>query len=175
VIHPIVHPYFMCVEHAAGQLTALGDALGADCAVADLKGGRSGRFPVFFHGDGSRNQDWYGWREPLLAPFNAVIDSVLPPPLPNRPGNLGRERGGVIIFRRADSVRVLYAHVQDIRVRPGDEVRAGKPVARVGNNGLAYFPHTHVGAWRGTEPLQIRFDLRAMGRMSRQSQTTHLP
>jgi hypothetical protein len=170
VIYPIVHPHFLCVEHPAGQLKALGDALASDCLVADLGGGLAGRFSVFFQGTGERNEDWYGWREPLLAPFDGVVDSVVAPPPPNHPGRLGRVPGGAIVFRRADEVRVIFAHVQDIRVRVGERVRAGQQVARVGNNGPAYFPHTHVGAWHGAEPLQIRFDLVAMGAMSRRSQ-----
>jgi hypothetical protein len=168
VIYPIVHPHYMCLEHPAGQLIALGDALGSDCLIANVDRGPADGFPAFFRGTGEHNDDWYGWREPLLAPFDAVVDSVLAPPPPGRPG---RVRGGVLVFRRADGVRVLYAHVQEIRVRAGERVRAGQPVARVGNNGPSYFPHTHIGAWRGAQPLQIRFDLGAMGTMSRRSQT----
>jgi hypothetical protein len=173
VIHPIVHPHFVCVEHPAGQLVQLGDALASDCLVVDLAG--ESRFPSFFRGSGRANEDWYGWREPVLAPFDGVVDSVFAPPPPNRPGRLGRVRAGVIVFRREDGASVLVAHVQNISVRVGDHVRAGQIVAEVGNNGPAAFPHTHVGAWRGTEPLQIRFDLVAMGRMSRRSQIRHLP
>ncbi len=174
VIHPIVHPLFMCQEHPAGQLTKLGDALASDCVIPNPGSGPAGRFPIFFRGTGERNEDWYGWREPVLAPFDGVVDSLIPEPPPNRPGRLGRVRAGVVIFLRSDGVRVLYAHVQDIRVHAGDRVRAGQAVARVGNNGPAYFPHTHVGAWRGAEPLQIRFDLVEMGKMSRRSQAGSL-
>jgi hypothetical protein len=173
VIHPIVHPHFVCVEHPAGQLVRLGDALASDCIVVNLDG-RS-RFPSFFRGSGAVNEDWYGWREPVLAPFDGVVDSVFASPPPNRPGKPGRVRAGVIVFRREDGVSVLVAHVQNVSVRPGDHVRAGQIVAEVGNNGPATFPHTHVGAWRGAEPLQVRFDLVAMGRISRRSQIRHLP
>lgn len=128
VIHPIVGPHFLCLEHPLGQLRALGDALGSDCLVPELGAGPVAKWPAFYRGDGRNNEDWYG---------------------------------------RADGVRVLYAHVRDVVVRVGDRVRAGQRVARVGNNGPAWFPHTHVGAWRGTTPLQVRFDLRAMGSMSR--------
>ena len=159
----------MCVAHSAGQLTRVGDALASDCVIAELGTGPTGRFPAFFRGTGERNEDWYGWREPLLAPFDGVVDSVLSIPAPNRPGVLSRTRAGAIVFRRHDNVRVIYAHVQDAVVRAGMQVRAGQVVARVGNNGPSYFPHTHVGPWRGERPLQIRFDLTAMGRMSRRS------
>jgi hypothetical protein len=168
VIHPVVRQHFVCLEHPAGQLNFVGDALGADCLIIDLGGGPTGRFPSFYRGTGSRNSDWYGWNQRVLAPFDGVVDSVRTTQSVNSPGKVGRARAGGIVFRRADGVRVLYAHVHAIGVSPGDAVRAGQPVARVGNNGPAVMPHTHVGAWRGQEPLQIRFDLRATGKLSRQ-------
>ncbi|HVE79909.1 MAG TPA: M23 family metallopeptidase, partial [Gemmatimonadaceae bacterium] len=167
VLHPVVGPHVVCLEHPLGQLRSLGDALGADCLVPDLAAGPMGRWPVFYRGDGRRNEDWYGWGVAVLAPFDGVVDSVHVNGVTNRPGVLGTARASVIVFRRADGVRALYAHVRDIRVQKGDSVRAGKPVARVGNNGPAWFPHTHVGAWKGERPLQVRFDLRAMGRLRR--------
>lgn len=47
VIHPIVRQHFVCLEHPAGQLNFIGDALGADCLILDLGGGPTGRFPSF--------------------------------------------------------------------------------------------------------------------------------
>jgi len=34
----------------------------------------------------------------------------------------------------------------------------GQVIAQVGNNGRSHHPHIHVGAYKDTEPLQIRFD-----------------
>ena len=45
---------------------------------------------------------------------------------------------------------------------------SGQVVAKVGNNGYSRHPHIHIGAWKGNEPLQIRFDLRAMGKQYRE-------
>ncbi len=171
VIHPIVRQHFVCLEHPAGQLTYVGDALGADCLVIDPGSGPTGRFPSFHRASGARNADWYGWNQGVLAPFDGIVDSVHTNEDVNVPGNLGRARAGGIVFVRADGVRVLYAHVHAIAVAPRDVVRAGQPVARVGNNGPSVMPHTHVGAWRGREPLQIRFDLRASAKLSRQLET----
>ena len=87
-------------------------------------------------------------------------------PMTNEPGEVGDAPASSITFVRSDGSRVLYAHIQDPEVEPGDPVRAGQPVAKVGNNGVAWMPHTHVGAWRGDEALQIRFDLNAMGELA---------
>ena len=167
LIHPVVRQHFVCLEHPAGQLSYVGDALGSDCLIIDLGSGPDRRFPSFHKGTGARNADWFGWNQVVLAPFDGIVDSVHTNERVNVPGTQGRQRAGGIVFLRADGTRVLYAHVHGIAVRPGDSVRAGQPVARVGNNGPSVMPHTHVGAWMGKEPLQIRFDLRAAATLSR--------
>jgi len=166
VIGPVVGQHFVCMEHPQGQLPGLGDALGSDCLIPQLDAGPHRRFPRFHAGDGRRNEDWVGWNAGVLAPFDGVVDSVHFNPVTNDPGRIGRARATVVVFRRADGVCVLYAHLQRVSVQPGDSVRAGDVVAHVGNNGPAWFPHTHIGAWKGQEPLQVRFDLAAMGKMS---------
>ena len=155
MLHPVVRQHFVCLEHPAAQLRYVGDALGADCLVIDPGTGPAGRWPAFYRGAGVRNADWYGWGQPVLAPFDGVVDSVHVNPVTNVPGTLGRARASVIVFRRADGVRVLYAHVQEIRVAPGDAVRAGQPVARVGNNGPAVCRTRTSG--RGRRRSRCRF------------------
>jgi murein DD-endopeptidase MepM/ murein hydrolase activator NlpD len=114
---------------------------------------------------GKSNADWYGWDADLLAPFDGVVKKVAINPVVNAPGHLGKPPASIIVFERADGTDVLYAHVRDVKVKAGDRVTAGEVVAIVGNNGMARAPHTHVGAWRGDKPLQIRWDLRAMGKL----------
>jgi len=78
---------------------------------------------------------------------------------------LGKPPAGAIFFRRSDGVNIVLAHVSDVAVQPGAHVTSGDRVAKVGNNGMSRHPHIHIGAWKGDEPLQIRFDLEAMGRI----------
>jgi hypothetical protein len=164
-LFPYTYLHFVCLEHPLGQLIALGDALGSDCVVVGLGTGTRAKFPSFYNGTGASNADWIGWKASVLAPFAGRVDSVSINTASNVPGVLGKQRASVIIFRRSDGLRVLYAHVQDIRVKAGDSVSAGQRVALVGNNGPAYFPHTHIGAYQDGTPLQIRFDLAARGAM----------
>jgi hypothetical protein len=158
---------FMCMEHPEGQLDYLGDALGTDCMVAggldeaDPKGG----FMRLFKGDGARNADWYGWHAEVLAPFDGAVKRIVLNPVTNQPGTMGKPPAQTIVFQRADGVVVIYGHVTEIRVKEGQHVSQGQVVALDGNNGMARSPHVHVGAFRGSEPLQIRWDLRIMGRM----------
>jgi hypothetical protein len=167
VLHPYTRQHFVCLEHPLGQLSRLGEALGSDCVIVGFDTGKREKFPVFYRGDGSANADWIGWRADVLAPFDGIVDSVHTNTNDNMPGVLGMERASVVIFRRADGLRIVFAHVRDIAVSVNDSVRSGQRIGRVGNNGPAYFPHTHIAAYKNGQPLQIRFDLAAMGSMSR--------
>lgn len=170
VIHPLTAEPLVCSEHARGESMDphLGNALGSDCLVVGTveREGR-GQLLSFYEGEGLENDDYFGWREPLLAPFDGVVASVRPPAEPNRPGVLPEdpEEGGRIEFRRHDDARVIYVHVREIAVQEGDSISAGDVVARLGNNGSSRAPHVHIGAWRDQTPLQIRFNLGALGEL----------
>ena len=114
--------------------------------------------------------------EPLLAPFDGVVIGIQINPETTVPGVRGQGRSSAILFRRVvdgelTDVHVAYVHVREVLVSQGDTVRAGDPVARIGNNGSSFHPHVHVGAFRGdmmsedAVPLQVRMDLEAMGRI----------
>lgn len=163
LIHPPVARRFTVLEHPEGELTHPGDALGADCTVVDFVGG----WVMPYRTDGASNEDWFGWREALLCPVEGVIVSVRPNDATNRPGELGTPPAAAITFEAADGTRVVYAHVQEVEVSVGDRVQPGQPVARIGNNGMSRQPHLHIGAWRDDVPLQIRFDLEALGSVLR--------
>lgn len=161
---PVFHRPFACSEHPAGQLHSAGDALGTDCmVVGGLKGKRG--FGRMYRGNGGQNRDWYGWREEVHAPFDGVVRYLHVNPVTNKPGEVGKPPASMIEFERADGLEVVFAHIAEPRVAAGDHVRAGDVVAVVGNNGVARNPHIHIGAYRASEPLQIRWDLVAMGRI----------
>lgn len=166
VLHPPLAARFLCHDHPAGQLEHPGDALGRDCVVVRYAAGPGDRFPTLFEGDGLRNEDWHAWGAPVLAPFDGEVEAVHVNPEPNRPGERGEGRASLIVFRHSSGIRVMYGHLRDIRVEEGEAVAAGDTVAAVGNDGFSWFPHLHLGAWSEETPLQIRFDLQAMGRAS---------
>lgn len=161
-LHPLFAAEYTCSEHFEGEMEFIGDALGADCVVV---GGFDPRspvgFPRLFRTDGKTNEDWYGWREPVLAPFDGVVEKIHVNPTTNEPGKAGKPPASIIILKNADGVRLMIAHVAEIKVKTGDAVRAGQQIAVVGNNGFGRTPHIHIGAWRDKSPLQIVFDLRA--------------
>lgn len=163
VLHRLFREFFSSSEHFEGEESALGDALGTDCLVQRIVTAPSGKGAIVraFQGDGSRNEDWYGWNAEVLAPFDAVIDRVHINPKTNLPGEFGNAPASSMVFLRHDGLRVMFAHVQNVRVKVGDRVKAGQVVAQVGNNGFGSCPHIHVGAWKDDRSFQIRWDLRS--------------
>ena len=171
VLHPIMNDTFVCAEHAEGELTQLGDALGKDCMVIGMDSTRAPdkRLLSLFEGNGLKNEDWFGWEVPLLAPCDGTVESTHANPRTNRPGEIpsdeALEPASEIRFTCQDGVRVVYAHVRNTRVQPGDSITAGEVVAEIGNNAVSKAPHVHIGAWKGDTPFQIRFNLRALGEL----------
>ena len=175
-IHPPMAVPFHCSEHALGAEDHVADALGSDCVVIRRVGGPDGNLATLYTGDGTRNEDWHAWREPVLAPFDGVVLVIQINPETTVPGVRGEGRSSAILFRQGmeddpAAVQVAYVHVRELLVAEGDTVRAGEPVARIGNNGSSFHPHLHVGAFRGelysddAVALQVRMDLEAMGRL----------
>jgi len=176
-IHPPVAARFQCSEHALGEEDFVLDATAADCVVVRRTGGPNGNLASLYTGDGTRNEDWHSWREPLLAPFDGDVLAIQINPDSTIPGVRGQGRASGILFRQwvhgePTDVHVAYVHVREVLVSVGDTVRAGEPVARIGNNGSSFHPHVHIGAFRGDDmmsedavPLQVRMDLAALGRL----------
>ncbi len=154
-----------CQQHAVhkGDPVILGDAAGMDCMMIRFDAGQTSQFPRAYGRDGAANEDWYAWGAPLFAPFDGVVEEVSLNPVTNRPGARGEGRASSIVFRRADGMRVVYGHVAGPRVEARQRIVAGQTVARIGNNGFGWFPHVHIGAWKGSEPVQIAIDARALG------------
>lgn len=180
LVHPPVAVRFQCSEHPLGAEDHVPDALGADCVVVRRDAGPDGTLTSLYRGDGTRNEDWHGWREPLLAPCDGVVTIVSLNPETTQPGRFGPGRSSAILFRcgpddEPDPIQVALIHVREVEVEEGDRVEAGDVVARIGNNGSSFQPHVHIGAFRGelfsddAVPLQIRIDLAAMGRLGTQT------
>jgi hypothetical protein len=162
MLHPPYRSVYFCGEHTASDLLSLGDALGKDCLVAQPLRGVGPDAPyVFYRGSGKRNEEWFTWRVPVLAPVDGLIEMVHRSGTENAVGKANRsEPPSMILFVRNDGLRVLYAHLHTISVSEGERVIAGQQVGTAGNNGKSRNPHTHIGAWRDLLPLQIRFDPR---------------
>lgn len=158
IAHPLFSEPYTCSEHAAGALPYLGDDLGQDCVVQSFVESSGRAFMRSYATDGLKNEDWYGWNKAVLSPCDCTVVAVHINPVTNEPGQPGKPPASLIELQSPDGTLVTVAHIQAPMVQEGDEVKSGQPVARVGNNGFARIPHVHIGAWRGNDALQIRWD-----------------
>ncbi|MBI5067210.1 MAG: peptidoglycan DD-metalloendopeptidase family protein [Deltaproteobacteria bacterium] len=60
--------------------------------------------------------------------------------------------GHVVILRHARGLLTVYAHNARLLVAEGDKVRAGDPIARVGQSGKTTGPHLHFEVREGAKP-----------------------
>jgi len=103
------------------------------------------------HDAAERNENWWGYGEPVLAVADGevteVVDGIpdnIPRELPDRI-TLDNIAGNHVIVR-TDTFFVTYAHLQpsSIAVHPHDQVHRGSVLARLGNSGQATAPHLHL-------------------------------
>jgi hypothetical protein len=80
----------------------------------------------------------------------------------DRPYGLGNH----VVIRKGADQYVVLGHMREgtVVVKPGDEVRAGQEIGRVGNSGWTERPHLHMqamrsakGDWRHGDPLPLCF------------------
>lgn len=94
------------------------------------------RHPILGFGRQHQGIDFAAPRgTPVLAAADAVVEET---------GRLGGY-GITVRLRHPDGVETRYAHLSAIApgLRPGDAVRQGEPIGRVGSTGLSTGPHLH--------------------------------
>lgn len=103
------------------------------------------------HDGTSKNENWWGWGEPVLAVADGEITEIVdefpdntPRVLP--PVTLDNIAGNHIVLQIARNRFVMYAHLQrgSIRVRTGEHVHRGKVLALLGNSGNSTGAHLHL-------------------------------
>jgi len=103
------------------------------------------------HDGTAKNENWWGWGEPVLAVAEGEITEVVdefpdnaPRVLP--PVTLDNIAGNHIILRIKQNLFVTYAHLQrgSVKVRAGDHVHRGDVLALVGNSGNTTGTHLHL-------------------------------
>ena len=156
--HPPVDAFFTCSEHFQGQFAHVGDALGTDCIPQRLVEENGRMWSRAYSSHGHANEDWYGWHMDLLSPCSCEVVGIHANVVQNEPGIMGKGRSASVTLKDEGGVHFTLAHVRDVVVKEGQRVAAGQPIARFGNNGYSRSPHVHVAAWKGQQPLQIRWD-----------------
>lgn len=75
-----------------------------------------------------------GQGTPVIATADGVVLEVK---------RSGKGPGNIVEIGHDGGYRTLYAHLQDIVVRKGERVKAGRKIANVGMSGNSFAPHLH--------------------------------
>ena len=101
-------------------------------------------------GDGDGNASVHSWQAPLASPADGTVvvarDGMEDSEGANFVTELEDATGNVIVIELDSGHFVLLAHLRQgtLRVREGDRVRTGDPLAQVGNSGNTTMPHLHL-------------------------------
>jgi hypothetical protein len=104
------------------------------------------------HHDGTeRNENWWGYGEPIHAVADGEVTQVVDGIEENKPRLLPKEvtldniAGNYVIMRISPARYVTYAHLQkgSITVHPHQRIARGTVIGRIGNTGQATAPHLH--------------------------------
>lgn len=103
------------------------------------------------NGGSTRNDNWWGWGEPVLAVADGDITEAVDEFPDNTPRvlpsvTLDNIAGNHIVLRISQNRFVTYAHLQrrSIRVQAGDHVHRGDVLALLGNSGNSTGAHLHL-------------------------------
>ncbi len=145
--HPVVGKLF---RHNSGRYAY-------DFSIVDSGGS-------MYRGNGDRNEQWYSWNAPVRAPGSGTVvaaESGEPDWEVGRTGLpdsvvLARPIalfGNYVVIDHGTGEFSLLAHLRrgSLLVRPGDRVRQGQQIGRVGFSGSVYTIHTHYQLQRGAE------------------------
>lgn len=159
---PLSHPILQQLG-----FTGNGGRYAYDLSVVDAAG-------RMFRGDGTRNEDWYGWNAPVLAPGSGTVAAAandepdwdvgrtsLPDSMVmTRPLSL---YGNYLVIDHGNGEYSLIAHMRrgSVHAQQGTRVTQGQQIGAVGFSGSVYTIHTHYqlqrGPGRGAEGLPSYF------------------
>lgn len=92
-----------------------------------------------------------GQGTPVIATADGVVLEVK---------RSGKGPGNIVEIGHDGGYRTLYAHLQDIVIRKGDRVKAGRKIANVGMSGNSFAPHLHYEVHRDSlvlDPVNFFF------------------
>ena len=106
-----------------------------------------------YEGEGATNEQFYAYGADVLAVADGTVVSVQdgkPDATPNKamtPKTLSDFGGNQVMLEIAPKVFAVYGHLQpgSLRVKVGDSVKVGSPLAKIGNTGPSFGPHLHFG------------------------------
>ena len=106
-----------------------------------LKDGKS------HEGDGSKVEQFYAYGKPVLAPADGVVTATEADRPDMTPGKMDplHPMGNHVIIDHGDGEFSFLCHLRlgSLKVKAGEKVSAGQPIAECGNSGNTSEPHLH--------------------------------
>ena len=97
--------------------------------------------------DGSMNEHYFCWGQPILAPASGTVVRVVSNLPDNPPGLMDADNppGNHVVIDLGHAEYALLAHMQSgtISVSEGDRVESGDTIGQCGNSGNTSEPHLH--------------------------------
>jgi len=123
-----------------------------------------------FKGKGALNEDWHAWDQPLFAPGEGTVVSANDTEPDNIRGGKNhfdpmsvktapmKFYGNYLVIDHGNGEFSLLGHIRQgsLKVKVGEKVARGQPVARIGSSGSSNNPHLHY-------ELRTGKDLKAEG------------
>lgn len=101
-----------------------------------------------YSGDGQVLEDFYCFGLPVLSPAHGHVVRVRDYLADNPPGDVDVKNnwGNFILIRLDSGLHILLAHLQQgsVKVKEGDWIEPGRPLAACGNSGRSPQPHLHL-------------------------------
>lgn len=99
-----------------------------------------------FSGKGTQLSDFYGWDHEILAAADGVV-TMADDHWKDLPAGVGGkfDQANFVSIEHEGGEHTDYGHIRQgsARVKAGDRVQKGQPIARVGNSGASGLPHLH--------------------------------
>ncbi|MFN4175985.1 M23 family metallopeptidase [Phenylobacterium sp.] len=115
-----------------------------------------------FRGDLARNESWTGYGADLLAVADGTVVAVKDDLPDNTPGqapavpiSLATVGGNHVVLDIGGGAYAFYGHIRPggVLVKPGQKVRRGEVVGKLGNSGQSDAPHLHLHVSDGVTAL----------------------
>jgi len=113
----------------------------------------------FYTGDQTKNESYVDYGTPVYAVADGTVTSTLDNLEANAPGKLPDPEtitvdnidGNHIIMDIGGGVYAMYAHFikGSLSVKPGDKIKKGQQIAKLGNTGNSSAPHLHFQLMNG--------------------------
>jgi murein DD-endopeptidase MepM/ murein hydrolase activator NlpD len=116
--------------------------------------------------DGQKNEDHFAWEQPVVAPADGLVVSVVNGIPDHGPDHRDRYfiPGNTVVLDHGGGEFSMLAHFREgsIVVKPGQRVKQGALLGKVGNSGNSSGPHIHWHLANDADPsrghgLPIRF------------------